>query len=120
LWHQGDSVRTRDRFARVQGRVGGCTAFRTAEMEAVALCGLGQPDEAERRLLGSLPWRTPGDLAEPRGLYKLLSDPPLPGIDRLRNRGQRYLIAEVSSLSMRGSITHPAKPKWRARRWLTP
>jgi hypothetical protein len=32
----------------------------------------------------SLPWRTPGALAEPRGLYDLLSDPPLPGIDRLR------------------------------------
>jgi tetratricopeptide (TPR) repeat protein len=84
LWHQRDSAGARDRFARVQNRVGGCTPFRTAEMEAVALCGLGQPDEAEQRLLGSLPSRTTGDLAEPRGLYDLLSDPPLPGIDRLR------------------------------------
>lgn len=84
LWHQRDSAGARDRFARGQGRVGGCTPFRTAEMEAVALCGLGRPDEAERRLLDALPRRAPGDLTEPRGLYDLLSDPPLPGIDRLR------------------------------------
>ncbi len=83
-WHRRDSVGARDRFARVQGRVGGCTVFRTAEMEALALCGLGQPEAAEKHLLRCLARRTPGDLTEPRGLYELLSEPRLPGIDQLR------------------------------------
>jgi hypothetical protein len=89
LWHQREGAAARDRFMRVRGRVGGCTVFRTAEMEAVALCGLGQPDDAETHLLRYLPRRTPGDLAEPRGLYDLLSDPMLPGIARLRVIAER-------------------------------
>jgi hypothetical protein len=78
------SAGARERFARVQGRVTGCTAFRTAELEALAICGLGQPEDAEKHPLRYLPRRTPGDLTEPRGLYDLLSDPLLQGIDRLR------------------------------------
>jgi tetratricopeptide (TPR) repeat protein len=84
LWHRRDADRARARFARVAGRVTGCTAFHTAEMEAVALCGLGEADQAEQRLLDALPLQAPGDLAEPRVIYDLLSDPPLPGIERLR------------------------------------
>lgn len=85
LWHRRETAGARDRFARVLGRVGGCTVFRTAEMEALALCGLGQPEDAARHLLRYLPRRAPGDRTEPRGLYDFLSDPPLPGIDRLRD-----------------------------------
>lgn len=85
LWHQRDDAGARDRFTRVKGRLNPwCTPFRRAELEAVALFGLGQPDVAEQHLLDALPRRTPGDLAHPRALYDLLSDPPLPGIDRLR------------------------------------
>ena len=84
LWHQRDPAGARDRFALVQGRVSGCTPFRIAEMEAVALCGLGQPDDAERHLLAAVPRRCPADWAEPRVIYDLLSDPPLLGIKRLR------------------------------------
>jgi hypothetical protein len=53
-------------------------------MEAIALCGLGQPDNAEQRLLSAVPHRAAADRAEPRTIYDLLADPPLPGIDRLR------------------------------------
>ncbi len=84
LWHQGDSAGARDRFARAKGRVTGCTPFREAEMEAIALCGLGEPGVAEQHLMNALPRRTRGDMTEPRELYDLLADPPLPGIDRLR------------------------------------
>jgi tetratricopeptide (TPR) repeat protein len=83
LWHKRDNVRARDRFARVKGCVAGCTPFRIAEMEAIALCGLGQAKTAERHLRSALPMRFPGDQGGPATLYKLLSDPPLSGIDRL-------------------------------------
>jgi hypothetical protein len=36
------------------------------------------------RLRRALPLRAAGDRAEPRAIYDLLTDPPLPGIDRLR------------------------------------
>jgi tetratricopeptide (TPR) repeat protein len=84
LWHRGDTSGARDCFARVEGTVTGCTPFRSAEMEAVALCGLGRPDDAEQQLLSALPLRTPEDRADYRAIYGLLLDPPLPGIDRLR------------------------------------
>jgi len=84
LWHRRDAAGARDQFALVKSRVTGCTPFRTAEMEALALCGLGQPDDVEKRLLDAMHLRAPGDRAGPRPIYDLLSDPPLPGIDRLR------------------------------------
>ena len=65
-------------------RVTGCTPFRTAEMEAIALCGLGQPGIAERHLLNAVHLRVAADNTEPRKIYDLLSDPPLSGIKRLR------------------------------------
>jgi len=83
-WHLRDAAAARNRFAHVAGRVTGCTPFHTAEAEAIALCGLGQPDNAEQHLLSAVPYRTAGDRAEPRTIYDLLADPPLPGIDRLR------------------------------------
>lgn len=84
LWHLRDAAGARRRFASVNDRVTRCTPFRAAEMEAIALCGLGRPDEAEEHLLNATPLRTPGDATEPRIIYDLLTDPPLPGIDRLR------------------------------------
>jgi tetratricopeptide (TPR) repeat protein len=84
LWHRGDMVTARDRFSLVKGRVTGCTPFRTAELEAIALCALGQPDKAHRHLLAAVPLRVPGDDTDAETIYDLLSDPPLPGIDRLR------------------------------------
>jgi tetratricopeptide (TPR) repeat protein len=84
LWHRGDMVMARDRFSLVKGRVTGCTPFRTAELEAIALCALGQPDKAHRHLLAAVPLRVPGDDTDAETIYDLLSDPPLPGIDRLR------------------------------------
>ena len=84
LWHRRDATAARDRFAHVRGRVRGCTPFHTAALEAIALCGLGQPDSAEQHLLSAVSQRAIGDRAEPRKIYELLTDPPLPGIDRLR------------------------------------
>jgi tetratricopeptide (TPR) repeat protein len=84
LWHKGEEVKARDQFARVKGHVRGCPPFETAELEAVALCGLGQADTAERHLLEALPTRFRGDQGSPLKLYALLSAPPLPGVDRLR------------------------------------
>lgn len=84
LWHLKDPAGARLRFAHVKDRVSGRTPFHTAEMEAIALCGLGQADDAEEHLLNALPMRIPGDVAEPRKIYDLLTDPPLPGINRLR------------------------------------
>jgi tetratricopeptide (TPR) repeat protein len=83
LWHRRDPDAARDRFALVKGRVAGCTPFCTAALEAIALCGLGQPDDAERHLRAAIPQRVRGDWSAPRTIYDLLSDPPLPGIDRL-------------------------------------
>ena len=79
-----DAAGARRRFASVNDRVTRCTPFRAAEMEAIALCGLGRPDEAEEHLLNATPLRTPGDATQPRIIDDLLTDPPLPGIDRLR------------------------------------
>jgi len=53
-------------------------------MEAIALCGLGQADAAKQHLLAAVPRRVPGDRPGPRTIYGLMSDPPLPGIERLR------------------------------------
>ena len=83
-WHQQDTAGAQERFTSVAGRVTGCTPFHTAEMEAIALCGLGQAAAAEQHLLAAAPRRGPGDRAEPRAIYDLMSDPPLPGIERLR------------------------------------
>jgi tetratricopeptide (TPR) repeat protein len=84
LWHRGQVDEAKARFSQVEGRVTGCTPFGAAEMEAVALCGLGRVDEAERRLREAVPSWVPGDAFEPREIYELLVDPPLPGIERLR------------------------------------
>ena len=84
LWHRKDKASANRWFARVQGRVTECTPFRTAEMEAIALCALGKPVEAEILLREALHLRAPGDRGEPRAIYNLLSDPLLPGINRLR------------------------------------
>ena len=84
LWHRRNPVRARDRFELVKGRVTGCTPFRAAELEAIALCGLGRPDDAEQHLRAAIPLRAPKDRFGPRMIYDLLSDPPIPGIDRLR------------------------------------
>jgi tetratricopeptide (TPR) repeat protein len=97
LWHRRDASQARDRFALVQGRVTGCTPFHTAEMEAIALCGLGRPGDAERHLLDAVPPRGPGDGTETKAIYSLLSDPPLPGIDRLRAAtGKEALSKEIA------------------------
>src|SRR5271165_3220197 len=53
-------------------------------MQAVALCALGQPDNAEQRLLAALPLMVPGDGTQHRTICDLLSDPPLLGIDQRR------------------------------------
>ena len=84
LWHRRDAIAARGRFALVRGRVIGPTPFHAAELEAIALCGLGQPDSAEQHLLSVVSQRAIGDRAEPTKIYELLADPPLPGIDRLR------------------------------------
>ena len=84
FWHRRNPAAARERFAMVQGRVTGCTPFHTAELEAIALCGLGRPGNAEQHLRRALPQRAAGDAAEPRAIYDLLADPPLSGIDRLR------------------------------------
>ena len=84
LWHRRDAAAARDCFARVRGHVKGPTPFQAAELEAIALCGLGQLDSAEQYLLSRMPQRHIGDRADPTKIYDLLADPPLPGLDRLR------------------------------------
>jgi tetratricopeptide (TPR) repeat protein len=84
LWHRHAAVEARELFARVQGHVIGCTPFLTAELEALAMCALGQPDGAARRLRDALPLRVPTDRAGFLTIYDLLSDPPLPGVNELR------------------------------------
>jgi tetratricopeptide (TPR) repeat protein len=84
LWHQGEPALSRDHFALVQGRVTWCTPFVTAAVEAIALCGLGQVDTAKQHLLDAMSLRAPGDQADLSGIFDLLSEPPLPGIERLR------------------------------------
>jgi tetratricopeptide (TPR) repeat protein len=85
LWHLGDVVGARRRFEFVQGQVTGCSPFRSAELEAIALCGLGQPYEAEKHLHAAARLRTTADAIDPSTMYDLLAAPPLPGIDRLRS-----------------------------------
>jgi tetratricopeptide (TPR) repeat protein len=84
LWHRRDTTGALDQFRHVAGRINECTPYRTAEMEAIALCAQGHPSHAEQHLLAAIPTRTPGEQTGPGVLYDLLSDPPLPGIDRLR------------------------------------
>jgi hypothetical protein len=83
--YRGDTAGARDRFACVEGKVTGCSPFCAAALEAVALCGLGDVDSAEQRLLDALSLRAPDDLEDTRALFDLLSDPPIPGINRLRS-----------------------------------
>jgi Flp pilus assembly protein TadD len=82
LWQRGDSAGARDRFARTGNRIVGCTPFHTVVLETIAQCGTGQVDT--QRLQNALDLRVVGDRVEPRALYDLLSDPPLPGIEAIR------------------------------------
>jgi tetratricopeptide (TPR) repeat protein len=84
LWHRCEPVQARDHFKLVEGRVGRSAPFHMAELEAIALCGVGQPDRAEQHLRSVIHRRSPGDRLQTEPVYELLSDPPLPGIDRLR------------------------------------
>ena len=84
MWHRGDEAAARQHFARVTGSLAGQTPFRGAELEAIARCALGEADSAAGSLLAALSLRSAADRARPRAIYDLLADPPLPGIDRLR------------------------------------
>jgi tetratricopeptide (TPR) repeat protein len=83
LWHLGDIAGARRRFASVKDWVTDCAPFHATEIEAIALCGIGRPDDAEKHLLDAMLLRAPSDAYEPRAIYRLLADPPLPGIDRV-------------------------------------
>jgi hypothetical protein len=85
LWHQRVVERSLARFARVAGKVAGRTPFQTAELEAVAFCGIGEVDRAEQHLLNAMPLRIPSDRYQASGLYRLLANPELPGVARLRD-----------------------------------
>lgn len=67
LW-QHDTEGARSRFHHMVGQVTGCIPFHTAEMEAVALCGLSQPAEAGQFLRGALPFGPPSDYRAARDL----------------------------------------------------
>lgn len=84
MWHQGAAAAARERFGRIAAGLVRRTPFQKAELEAIAICALGDPDRAAELLGGSLPLRSALDLARSRRIYDLLADPQLPGIDRLR------------------------------------
>jgi tetratricopeptide (TPR) repeat protein len=84
LWHRHNQSAARQRFTRVIGRVINTTPFRTAEIEAIALCGMSQADKAVESLREALPLRAPCDKDNDRVLYELLSDPELSGISQLQ------------------------------------
>jgi hypothetical protein len=83
-WHLGDVATAREHFGSVPDQVRDVTSFRAAELAAIARCALGDPDGAEQQLLGALSRRSVSDELRSRAIYELLSDPPLPGVDRLR------------------------------------
>ncbi|HEU5387944.1 MAG TPA: tetratricopeptide repeat protein [Streptosporangiaceae bacterium] len=86
MWHRGDAARARERFSGVRGRVTETTAARAAELDAISRCALGDPESAERALRAAGRAPSPERLA---ALYALLCDPPLAGIDRLRDIAAR-------------------------------
>jgi hypothetical protein len=83
-WHLRDAAGAHREFEFVKGAVKGCTPFRAAEMEAIAMCGLDKPEDAAQHLRAALRRRHPIERAAPNPIYDLLTDPLLPGIDRLR------------------------------------
>lgn len=81
VWHQGDAQAARERFTKVKGHLTGGSA-KSAMLEAIALCALGDPGAAEQALRhGRIGTTAHEDFDR---LCELLSDPPMPGIDRLR------------------------------------
>jgi DDE_Tnp_1-associated len=84
LWHRKDKASANRWLARVQGRVTECCAVQDCRDGSDRPLRLGKPVEAEMLLHQALHLRTPGDRGEPRAIYDLLSDPPLPGNSRLR------------------------------------
>jgi tetratricopeptide (TPR) repeat protein len=82
LWYCGDPAAARDRFANIGKRFTGCSPFHTIVLETIALCGVGQVDT--QRLQDALDLRVVSDRAESRGLFGLLSNPPLAGIEDIR------------------------------------
>ena len=90
LWHRNDPAAAQTLFSQVKGNITDAP-FGTAELEAIAYCGLGFPEKGEQRLRGAVPLRAPGDGKWLEKLYELMSDPLAPGIDRLldiRNKGK--------------------------------
>jgi tetratricopeptide (TPR) repeat protein len=82
LWHQGDPQAARERFTQAKQHLTGGPSAKNTTLEAITLCALDNASAAEQALR-----QGPGT---PSGedfdrLCELLSDPPLPGIDRLRS-----------------------------------
>jgi Flp pilus assembly protein TadD len=83
-WHRGDPLLAHQWFQRAAGRPAGRSRWESVNLQAVTACALGEPDAAAA-LLRDAADEANGSVQDILcGLYRLLSEPPLPGIARLR------------------------------------
>jgi len=104
-WHFGDHDRALARFRAACEVDDFCTPFRLAELQAIALTGLGESQTAVNSLTAAVPFRLPGDVLQV-GLYELLAAPhPLPGWEELR-------LIVASTAVTAPSFRHIPDPPW--------
>jgi tetratricopeptide (TPR) repeat protein len=100
-WHQGNPGAARRLFEQAKDKPMGNSPRESASLRAIVSCALGDAEVAAEILRTEADPLDPATRVQIGGLYDLLSDPPMPGIDGLRGI--------VLGLSNR-------KPRWRSRR----
>jgi hypothetical protein len=85
-WHRGDPLEARRLFEQAAGKPMGMNRCESVHMQAVVSCALGHIDidSAADLFRGQAYSADPATRDVLSRLYDLLSDPLMPGIDRLR------------------------------------
>ena len=83
-WHQGDPHAAHRLFERAKDKPMGNNPRESANLRAMVSCALGAAEAAAEFLRTEAGPLDPATRIQIGGLYDLLSDPPMPGIDGLR------------------------------------
>jgi len=83
-WHRDNPREARRLFEQAKDKPMGNNPRESANLRAIVSCALGDAEDAADFLRAEADPLDPATRAQIGGLYDLLSDPPMPGIDGLR------------------------------------